>query len=102
MGPFVPVIRSTPWGRSAPRHSGMAGILLVEDDADLAALVAHHLRREGFGVVEETDGARAVETARRAPPQLVILDLMLPGLPGLEVCRRIRLHSETEIGRAHV
>ncbi len=76
----------------------VSGILLVEDDADLAALVAHHLRREGFAVDEQSDGARAVEAVRHAPPQLVILDLMLPGLPGLEVCRRIRLHRET----AHV
>jgi two-component system, OmpR family, alkaline phosphatase synthesis response regulator PhoP len=73
----------------------MAGILLVEDDADLAALVAHHLRREGYAVSEESDGARAVEAAKRATPQLVILDLMLPGLPGLEVCRRLRLEEGT-------
>lgn len=65
-------------------------LMVVEDDADLANLVAHHLRREGFDVVCVRDGAEAVEAARKAPPQLVILDLMLPGLPGLEVCRRLR------------
>jgi DNA-binding response OmpR family regulator len=73
----------------------MPAVLVVEDDQDLSELVAHHLRREGYDVASEPDGGRAIERTRRDPPDLVILDLMLPGVPGLEVCRRLRLQPET-------
>jgi two-component system, OmpR family, alkaline phosphatase synthesis response regulator PhoP len=73
----------------------MAAVLVVEDDNDLSDLVAHHLRREGYDVTSVNDGARAVELTRADPPALIILDLMLPGLPGLEVCRRIRSQPQT-------
>ena len=73
----------------------MGAILVVEDDADLSELIAHHLRREGWEVEVVADGALAIEQARAQPPQLVVLDLMLPGLPGLEVCRRLRREAPT-------
>jgi DNA-binding response OmpR family regulator len=65
-------------------------ILVVEDEALIADAVAARLRSEGFEVHVTGDGLAAVEQARTWDPHLVILDLMLPGLDGLEVCRRIQ------------
>lgn len=70
--------------RDAPR------VLLVEDDARLAALVQEYLEREGFAVTLEARGDRAAERIPRERPDVVILDLMLPGLDGLAVCRAVR------------
>ena len=65
-------------------------LLLVEDDERLAALVAEYLGTHGFRVGIEADGARAVDRIVAEQPDLVILDLMLPGEDGLSICRRIR------------
>lgn len=65
-------------------------ILIVEDEHDIAALVEQYLRKEGFQVESLTDGARALERIRKKPPDLVVLDLMLPGMDGLEICRALR------------
>ncbi len=65
-------------------------VLIVEDDNDLVRLLKYNLEKEGFRVSYATDGAIALAEARRDPPDLVILDLMLPGLDGLEVCRQLR------------
>ena len=65
-------------------------ILVVEDEALIADAVAARLRSEGYEVQSAADGPSGVEHARRWEPDLVILDLMLPGLDGLEVCRRIQ------------
>jgi len=65
-------------------------LLIVEDDNDLIKLLRYNLEREGFKVAQATDGSVALAEARRDPPDLVILDLMLPGLDGLEVCRQLR------------
>jgi two-component system, OmpR family, KDP operon response regulator KdpE len=65
-------------------------VLIVEDDSDLVKLLKYNLEKEGFKVNYATDGAIALAEARRDPPDLVILDLMLPGLDGLEVCRQLR------------
>ena len=68
----------------------MADLLLVEDDAALAELVATFLRGRGYTVAVEADGARAIGRILADGPDLVVLDGMLPGLDGLEVCRRAR------------
>jgi DNA-binding response OmpR family regulator len=68
----------------------MTSILLVEDDTTLAALVRDFLGSHGFTVSVEGRGDRAVDAVQVARPDLVLLDLMLPGLDGLEVCRRLR------------
>jgi two-component system response regulator RstA len=68
----------------------MADLLLVEDDAPLAELVATFLRGRGYTVAVEADGARAIGRILADGPDLVVLDGMLPGLDGLEVCRRAR------------
>jgi two-component system response regulator RstA len=65
-------------------------ILLVEDDAKLAELVADYLRDSGYATMIEARGDRAVDRIRQQPPDLVILDLMLPGLDGMTICKRVR------------
>jgi DNA-binding response OmpR family regulator len=65
-------------------------IAVIEDEAAIAASVAARLRAEGFEVEVSGDGNGGLELCRRFRPDLVVLDLMLPGLDGLEVCRRIQ------------
>src|SRR6266446_7337320 len=65
-------------------------ILIVEDESDLIKLLKYNLEKEGFRISYATDGSVALAEARRDPPDLVILDLMLPGLDGLEICRQLR------------
>jgi DNA-binding response OmpR family regulator len=72
-------------------------VLVVEDDVRITNLLRLYLEREGFGVVAAYDGRAALESAERARPSLVILDLMLPHLDGVEVCRRLREHSDVPI-----
>lgn len=70
-------------------------ILVVDDEDDIRNLVVHHLQRDGFPVLACATGAEAIEQARRASPALILLDLMLPGLSGTEVCRRLRADPDT-------
>jgi two-component system response regulator RegX3 len=74
-----------------------AHILLVEDEEALAESVRYNLEREGFRVSVATDGRRALERFRVDRPALVILDLMLPEISGLDVCRTIRAESDVPI-----
>jgi DNA-binding response OmpR family regulator len=68
--------------------------VVVDDEPDLAELVASYLRRDGFAVRLAGDGPAALAVVRDFSPDLVVLDLALPGLDGLEVCRRIRTFSD--------
>ena len=70
-------------------------ILLVEDDHALVELLTFHLRREEFAVEATADGEDAMLMARESPPDLVILDWMIEGVSGIEVCRRLRRLPET-------
>src|SRR5574341_1372924 len=72
-------------------------ILVVEDDAKIVNLLRLYLERDGFGVAIAADGREALEAAERVHPGLIILDLMLPHLDGLEVCRRLRATSDVPI-----
>ena len=72
-------------------------ILLVEDDPKTRSTVALYLQREGYDVSTAEDGVRALELARETEPHLVVLDLMLPRLDGIEVCRELRETSATAI-----
>ncbi|MDX2481293.1 MAG: response regulator transcription factor [Desulfuromusa sp.] len=72
-------------------------ILIVEDDKNTASLVATYLQKEGFIVLIENDGKKGLQTARMELPSLVILDLMLPNIDGLEICRRLRSESKLPI-----
>jgi DNA-binding response OmpR family regulator len=67
-----------------------AEILIVEDDEVIMGTLAYNLSRQGFGVQEATTGAEALRLARMLRPDLILLDLMLPGESGIEVCERIR------------
>ena len=70
-------------------------ILIVEDDSDIAALIAHYLEKTDFRSEIVSDGGRGLTAARETPPDLVILDLMLPGMNGLEVCKALRADPRT-------
>lgn len=72
-------------------------VLVVEDEIELAAVVISYFEREGYLVDSAVDGPGAVEKARVGLPDLVILDLMLPGFDGIEVCRQIRTFSNAYI-----
>ncbi len=65
-------------------------LLMIEDDARLASMVSEYLRQGGFEVAHALDGASGLAALQKAPPSLVVLDLMLPDMDGLEICRRIR------------
>ena len=65
-------------------------VLVVEDEPDIRNLIVHHLTREGFRCRTAASGPEALARVRSSPPDLVVLDLMLPEMDGLEVCRRLR------------
>src|SRR5256714_14705243 len=75
--------------RSVPYPPGVARVVVIEDEEPIAAAVAARLRSEGFEVEVAADGPSGVALVERVRPDLVVLDLMLPGFDGLEVCRRI-------------
>ena len=70
-------------------------VLVVDDEKDITALVAYHLEREGFRVLQAHDGFQALDLVKRERPHLLILDLMLPQMSGLDVCRRLRKEPDT-------
>jgi two-component system, OmpR family, phosphate regulon response regulator PhoB len=72
-----------------------AKMLLVEDDAALAELLVYHFRREDFDVKQTPDGEEALLIAQESVPDIVLLDWMVEGLSGIEVCRRLRRMPET-------
>jgi two-component system, OmpR family, response regulator RegX3 len=72
-------------------------VLLVEDEESFIDALRIGLDREGFDVVVATDGAEALDTFESSRPDLVLLDLMLPKLSGIDVCRRLRERSEVPI-----
>jgi two-component system response regulator MprA len=74
-----------------------ARILVVDDDRKITALLRRTLAYEGYQVELASDGKQGLLTARDFPPDLVILDVMMPELDGLEVCRRLRAGSEVPI-----
>ena len=72
-------------------------ILVVDDEPTLVATLKYNLERESFRVLEAADGEAALEAARTGHPDLIVLDLMLPGLSGLEVCRILRKETRVPI-----
>src|SRR5215216_5636670 len=72
-------------------------ILVVEDEPIVAEVVERYLRRDGHAVRVVHDGDAAMDAVAHFQPDLIVLDLMLPGVDGLEVCRRVRARSETPI-----
>ena len=84
MGRFFPA-RYTETMSSAP-----SPLLMIEDDSRLAQMVVEYLGQSGFAVTHAPDGEQGLEQLQLVMPELVVLDLMMPGIDGLEVCRRIR------------
>jgi len=72
-------------------------VLVVDDDVMVRDVVGRYLGRAGYHVMVAGDGAEALRAVEVTPPDLVVLDLMLPGLPGLEVCRRLRAASPVPV-----
>lgn len=72
-------------------------VLVVEDEPDIAAQIAHRLSAEGWQVEVAGDGASGIAAARSFRPDVVVLDVMLPGIDGLEVCRQIQAERETPV-----
>jgi len=75
----------------------MTRVLVVDDEPTIREIVVRYLEREGFKTLEAADGNRARELLERDPPDLVVLDLMLPGTDGLELCRWIRSRSRVPV-----
>ena len=71
-------------------------VLVVDDEQDIRDLLTFNLQREGYAVMEAADGASGLELAQSRRPSLVLLDIMLPGMDGLAVCRELRKHPSTE------
>jgi len=76
----------------------MAGekILVIEDERDILEVLEYNLTREGFSVTTSSDGVEGLDLAKNSHPDLILLDLMLPGLDGLEVCKRLKEVSATK------
>jgi len=74
----------------------MKKILIVEDEEDILDLIAFHVGKEGYRVLTAKDGERGLEIAFKEAPDLVVLDIMLPGISGVEVLKRLKFHSQTQ------
>lgn len=73
----------------------MSQILIIDDEQDILDLLSYNLKKEGFSILTAKDGISAKEAARKTSPDLIILDLMLPGIDGLELCRFLKKDSKT-------
>ena len=82
---------------SGPDDARKPRALVVEDEEHLARLVADYLARDQITAEVAADGERALELARASTPDVVVLDLMLPGIDGIEVCRRLRAFSDAYV-----
>ena len=78
-------------------NDAVTTILVVDDEPIVREVVVRYLEREGYETLEADDGDRAREVLERTPPDLVVLDVMLPGTDGLELCRWIRARSELPV-----
>jgi DNA-binding response OmpR family regulator len=94
MGDDEPVSRHT--GDQPAAHDRVK-VMIVDDERAFAAVVGSYFTREGYEVILAHDGPAAVAEAERQLPDLVVLDLMLPGFDGVEVCRRLRVFSDAYV-----
>lgn len=94
-----PMIQRPPSAQpgTEPDADARRRILVVDDENNIREVLTHYLEAAGFAVLEAADGAAALRSAATSPPDLVVLDLMLPGIDGLEVCRRLRAESAIPI-----
>ena len=77
-------------------EKGEIHILVVEDESDIRMLILHHLHKDGYSAVGAADGESGLRKAEERTPHLVVLDLMLPGMDGMAVCRKIRQNPKTK------
>src|SRR5262249_27249475 len=105
-GPAIRMTMTSGWRGSAPPRNAPSKparaldmekklVLVVEDERDIGELVRFNLEQDGFAVIVAEDGEQALAAMQRQRPVLVILDLMLPGITGLEICRRLRSDPAT-------
>ena len=87
--------QSTTWQASQDKQQQLKKVLVVDDAENIVELVRIGLRYEGFQVESASDGEQGVTTAQRINPDLIILDVMMPGIDGLEACRRLRANPTT-------
>ncbi len=73
----------------------MSRILVIEDEPDLQKILAYNLRKEGYEVLQALDGSEGLRVAKAQKPDMVLLDLMLPDLPGTEVCKALKAEAAT-------
>ncbi len=79
--------------------SGCGKILLVEDEDSLATVLGYNLLKYGFNVIVAHDGLEACQIIDRERPQLILLDIMVPGIDGLDICRKVRQHQDGGISQ---
>jgi len=77
-------------------------ILIIEDDVSIRRVVEAYLQQEGYHVITATDGTIGLALAQQAKPDLIVLDLMLPGIDGLEIARRLRTHSDPTVAGVYI
>ncbi|OGP90806.1 MAG: hypothetical protein A2157_04975 [Deltaproteobacteria bacterium RBG_16_47_11] len=77
-------------------ESDTESILVVEDEIYIIDLIEYHLKQSGFPVIKALDGPSGLERAKRERPSLIILDLMLPGMDGKDVCRPLKSYPLTQ------
>ncbi|MCL2047516.1 MAG: response regulator transcription factor [Defluviitaleaceae bacterium] len=75
----------------------MAKILIVDDEKNIVDILAYNLRKEGYEIIEAHDGINGLKLALSENPDLVLLDIMMPGMDGYEVCKRLRKESQTPV-----
>jgi DNA-binding response OmpR family regulator len=88
---------SLPALRYAGTVTAARKILIIEDERDILDLVCHYLEKDGFRTRTATDGAAGLAAARKDHPDLIVLDLMLPGMDGLELCKKLRAEPATAL-----
>ncbi len=92
-----PAIENQALRTEEPSHADMTKLLLVEDDQTVLDTLTLNLTREGYDVIRAGDGVTALDLAREHKPDLIVLDVMLPGLDGLTVCRTLRRETDAPI-----
>src|SRR5207244_1089171 len=89
------MIATIPQPRRVPAPMAKTRILVIEDERGLTDVLSYNLQREGFDVLVSHDGQEGLRKAQMQLPDLIVLDLMLPGIDGLEVCRQLRAGKHT-------
>lgn len=84
-----------PRDKTLEQSERIAKIMVVDDDPDTVSILARHLQREGYEAIEAVSGPECVRLARERPVDVILLDLMMPGMDGFDVCRALKEHPKT-------